>query len=266
MAEDIIKFKGTNEKLVNKVEVDSFSPKTTVVVPETHNAIVFQDEQMLQTLAPGKYNLFKLIDIKQNDEISVQIMFISKTAKLKILWGTPSKFTVLNETQTCEVGLSGDFEVQVGDPRKCFLYLVGAESSLTADTLQERLMSKVVSTLEEVFIQFVKTNKISCQEFYLYKKEISDLVAKKLSKILYNDYGISVYSFNIANIIISQLQDLNNKARIFCKNCGQELDADVKFCFSCGTRVGETKQCPNCHAGNVITARFCSMCGKSLDS
>ena len=169
------------------------------------------------------------------------------------------------------MGMSGDFEVQVSDPRKCFLYLVGAEDVLTAEGLQDRLMSKVVSTVEDVLVSFIDKNDVTFSSVYLFKQEISNIVVPKLSSIFSSQYGITVYSFNIANIIFDD-KDLErlNKAliskskKIVCSACGAELDANAKFCSNCGKKIGGSRICPNCHAENVAEAKFCAMCGGKL--
>ena len=127
MVQDLIKFSGTNEKLFTRMVVEKVTPKTTLIVPETHNAIIMKDGEMLQTLSKGKYNLSELLDVEKDEELVLEIIYVSKTAKLKLLWGTPNKITIEDPVlgETYKMGMSGDFEVQVSDPRKCFLYLVG---------------------------------------------------------------------------------------------------------------------------------------------
>ena len=143
MEQNSIKFVGTNEKLFSRTLIDHIDGRQTLIVPETHNAILVKDGQMLQTLSSGKYLLSDFVDLKAEPDASIEVLFMSKTAKLKLLWGTPQKIDfydgVLEEDY--KVGMSGDFDVQIGDPRKSYLYLVGAAEDLTADALQERLQS-----------------------------------------------------------------------------------------------------------------------------
>lgn len=273
MVQDLIKFSGTNEKLFTRMVVEKVTPKTTLIVPETHNAIIMKDGEMLQTLSKGKYKLNELLDVEKDEELVLEIIYVSKTAKLKLLWGTPNKITIEDPVlgETYKMGMSGDFEVQVSDPRKCFLYLVGAEDVLTAEGLQDRLMSKVVSTVEDVLVSFIDKNDVTFSSVYLFKQEISNIVVPKLSSIFSSQYGITVYSFNIANIIFDD-KDLErlNKAliskskKIVCSACGVELDANAKFCSNCGKKIGGSRICPNCHAENVAEAKFCAMCGGKL--
>ena len=90
---DLIKFNGTNEKLFSRYVVEGVTPKTTLIVPETHNALVILNGEMLQTLSKGRYKLSQIVDIGKGEESSLEIIFVSKTAKLKLLWGTANVFS-----------------------------------------------------------------------------------------------------------------------------------------------------------------------------
>ncbi len=46
-----------------------------------------------------------------------------------------------------------------------------------------------------------------------------------------------------------------------CASCGEQLKDDVKFCYSCGTKVEGPKACPTCNTQLPALAKFCSSCG-----
>ena len=273
MEGNIINFSGTNEKLFSRVVLDEINVKMSLIVPETHNAILVKDGQMLQTLSSGKYFLSQFVDVKTETNSSLEILYMSKTAKLKLLWGTAAKILMYdaNIQENYKIGLSGDFEVQISDPRKAYLYLVGVSQDLTADALQERLMSTVVSVLETALMDYVEQNKISYSKLSQCKQEISAQTLKKLSHKLNSEYGIAVFSFNIANIIIDE-EDLkrmslvlkSNNPDLMCKNCGETLSNGAKFCPSCGKKVGGGKTCIKCFAENEERAKFCCECGNAF--
>ncbi len=275
MEQNVITFTGKNEQLFSRHIIDELNPRLTLIVPETHNAILIKDGQMLQTLSSGRYLISQFVDLKLEKESAVEVLFMSKTAKLKLLWGTASKFLMYDATveENYKVGMSGDFDVQIGDPRKCYLYLVGADSDLTSQALQERLMSHVVAVLENVVVEYVDSNKILFNQIVLHKKQISAKVLTKLNQKLMSDYGIAVFSFNIANIIIDE-EDLSRLTRAYkqtkseeklvCSECGVVLQEDAKFCFNCGKKVGAGKKCSTCATENPEDSKFCLNCGTKL--
>jgi len=73
---------------------------------------------------------------------------------------------------------------------------------------------------------------------------------------------------------INAQQEMKAQSEPVCKNCGQALKNDSKFCAACGTKVEEVvveevqavseKLCPNCQAV-VGEAKFCNSCGTSLE-
>ncbi len=271
--ENIITFSGQNVQLFSKVKIQNFSAKTALIVPETHNAILVKDGQMLQTLSSGKYLISQFADIKSQSEL--EVLFMSKTAKLNLMWGTANKFLMYDATlqENYHLGMSGDFDVQIGDPRKCYLYLVGADEDLTSTALQERLMTTVISVVENVVVEYVEQNKVLFNQVSVCKREISSQIQKVLNQKLMSSYGIAVFSFNIANIIIEDedmeklkkhYHELKSSDNFVCRQCGAGLSENDKFCSSCGKRVEIGKKCPNCFTENSDEAKFCSGCGQKL--
>ena len=64
MEKNVINFSGDNSQLFSRVVLSVEDFKKTLIVPETHNAIVLKDGQMLQTLSSGKYALEQFVDMK----------------------------------------------------------------------------------------------------------------------------------------------------------------------------------------------------------
>lgn len=284
--QNLITFSGDNSQLFCRIKIDDpFANKLTLLVPETHNAILIKDGQMLQTLSSGKYLIAKFVDARVDLDATLEVLFMSKTAKLKLLWGTSQMFP-LNDPfleENYKVGMSGDFDVQIGDPRKCYLYLVGANENLTSDELQERLVITVVSVLENEAAEYVQSKQVSFNQLTVKKRDISSKVLTKINQQLMTDYGIAVFSFNIANIVIDpgdyqrmiaakkgeavkveteQLQ--TSEKGIFCSECGNKLSRSAKFCDNCGAKVGSANVCKNCGVENSATAKFCENCGNKL--
>ena len=270
--EKLITVGASNEKLFSRAIIEAIDSKTALIIPETHNAILVKDGQMLQTLSSGKYFVSQFVDLRNEQDCKIEILFMSKTAKLKLLWGTPSKLLMFDSVlqENYRLGLSGDFEVQISDPRKCYLYLIGSAQDLTTDALQERLMSNVVAVLENVMIEYLDKSKVIYSQISLHKKDISSKVLQSLSKKLVSDYGITVFSFNIANIIIdeqdvSRLSSKQHKQNDnICPRCQNSMELNDKFCSNCGHKVGEMVVCSQCQAENSDGAKFCSSCGNKL--
>lgn len=274
--QNVITFFGNNEQLFTRRSLAGMiGPKLTLIVPETHNAILIKDGQMLQTLSSGKYLVSKFIDPKTDTNADIQILFMSKTAKLKLLWGTAQMFLMYDSQldDNYKVGMSGNFDVQIGDPRKCYLYLVGADENLTSEDLQSRLVLTVVSVLENEATEYAQEHNIGFNQLTVKKREISARVLTKINQRLMSDYGIAVFSFNIANIIIddADFQRLSSikkgekvEKNLVCSACGNVLKATAKFCDNCGKKVGTGTTCSQCGTQNADDSKFCINCGNRL--
>lgn len=282
MEQNVITFSGDNKQLFNRIKIEELSPRLNLLVPETHNAILIKDGQMLQTLSSGKYLISKFVDLKTEADSNLEVLFMSKTAKLNLLWGTAQKFLMYdaNLQENFKIGMSGDYDVQIGDPRKCYLYLIGADNNLTTSALQDRLQTTVVAVVENVAVEYVNEHKILFNQVTVKKREISAKILEKLNQKLMGEYGIAVYSFNIANIIIDEAdyekmlkslkkiedepQPQTDVQTETCPNCGDKLLPGAKFCNNCGTKIGGAKVCPDCNFENLANAKFCSNCGRKF--
>lgn len=49
-----------------------------------------------------------------------------------------------------------------------------------------------------------------------------------------------------------------------CPKCNAVIDANAKFCSSCGEKIPQSKFCSNCGAKVDANAKFCSSCGNKL--
>ena len=278
MEQNVITFEGNNNQLFTRIKLEeNVNAKMTLIVPETHNAILVKDGQMLQTLSSGRFPLSKFVDLKTEDNANVEVLFMSKTAKLKLLWGTAQMFITYDATRddNYKVGMSGDFDVQIGDPRKAYLYLVGANEKLTSDELQNRLVTTVVAVLENEVVEYAQANKIPYNQLIVKKRDMSSKILSKINQKLMSEYGIAVFSFNIANIIIDpdDMKRLSSEKggsqeekpeKLVCSGCGNILKPTAKFCDNCGKKVEKNIVCPQCQTVNNSESKFCINCGNKL--
>ncbi len=280
MEQNVITFEGNNDQLFTRRKLENpISPKLTLIVPETHNAILVKDGQMLQTLSSGRYLISRFVDLRTELDVKLEVLFMSKTAKLKLLWGTSQMFMVYDPTldDNYKVGMSGNFDVQIGDPRKCYLYLVGANENMTSEDLQSRLVINVVSVLENEVVEYAQENKIPFNQLTTKKREISAKVLSKINQRLMGDYGIAVYTFNIANVVIDEndftrlskakkniAQTETKEEQFVCRECGNVLKPTSRFCDNCGAKVSRKNICKECGTENSEESKFCLNCGAKL--
>lgn len=193
----------TNNDLFTRKSCTDLDKNSQVIVEETHSAILIKDGEMVDTLQSGKHPIYE----KKDKNISrVDVIYMSKTAKLKVMWGTINKL-VLKDPQTnltIEVGANGEFEVQIKEPRKFYLELVGADKNFTLDKLKERLQGRILSEIEPLIAKTMREENLAYFDLSEKKQIIAKNVMPELVKMFERDYGLTIFSFTISKIFIPQ--------------------------------------------------------------
>ena len=306
---EYIKFEGDNSQLFWRVAGDICNPKAEIIIPETHNAIYVKDGVMQNLLDAGRHPIFDvkkgLFGTKKVGAVSVDVVFMSKTCKLKVLWGTRTPISGRDfMTQIpVEIKANGEFEVQISNPRQFYLELVGSDKSFTVDALRERLIVRMLSYIEPEIASFMQRENISYIDIAANKRKLADNILPAISKLFSEDYGLKVFSFTIADIMIgdeekakiedelkarrveekekkdakevaAELERLADKEwdrEVYLKKLDQE-DHDkylevlkiLGWSSDAANRKGKGQFCPNCGAPINATMKFCNNCGKPL--
>ena len=278
MAKDlqVIKYEGDNTELFKRISADGLEPDARIVVPETHNAIFIKDGILMDTLQSGSYEIFEEKSKRKCKNVSVEVIYLSKTARLKVMWGTKTRFSFRDpETDVpVKVGAHGEFEVQISNPRKAYMVLIGAEDEYTVQDLKERLATRMLSKVEPAIAGAMRSGGLTFDRMSEHKDEIAQSVLPVLSKMFEEDYGLKMFSFTIASVVISDediaaigdaRKNVSHRAAGICPYCGAPYSAGDKFCSACGKPVSAKKACPKCGKLNEGGAKFCSACGEKLD-
>ena len=193
----------TNNDLFVRKSCTDLDKNAQLIVEETHAAILIKDGQTMDTVSGGKYPIF---DKKDKNVSRVDVTYMSKTAKLKVFWGTINKL-VLKDPQTdltIEVGANGEFEVQIQNPRKFYQLLVGADKNFTIDKLKERLQGKILSEIEPLIAKTMREENLAYYDLSEKKQVIAKNIMPVLSKMFEEEYGLTMFSFIISKIFIPQ--------------------------------------------------------------
>jgi hypothetical protein len=179
-----------------------------IVVPPARCAILIKDGVMLNTLSSGTYilegdksGLFK----KKTENSNIDIVFAADTARLKITWGTK----YLLDTRDCitgvpiKIGMSGEMELSVANPRKTYLEL-SSSASMSLEELRNRLTGRIVSEIEPVLTGAMRDSGISYDRLSEYKSQVSAKLLPVFAKSFNRDYGLNVLSFCILRTVIDE--------------------------------------------------------------
>ncbi len=275
---EIVKFTGNNDELFCRESADALHAKAQVIVPETHTVLLIKDGVVSEALAAGRHDIFDtengLFRLKKDSDVaSVDFVFVSKTAKLPMLWGTSSPIKTRDPITDVPVsiGINGELEFRVKTPKMFYLELVGADTEYSVDKLKKRLLSRLMSVIEPGIASIMRSERISYTEFTERKADISARLKGKLEEFFASEYGLELCSFSVNGAIISDAdimaiekkRDELGVGRKVCKKCGANVAVDAKFCPECGSVLGEM-YCSHCGAKLEPTDKFCSECGKRV--
>ena len=296
-----IKCEGQNDVLFRKMSIDlkSYSKDSAIFVPDTHNAIIIKDGIALQTLPSGKHKIFQKDPSLFKEEHVYDVIFVSKTAKLNIKWGTNDRFNMRDPVNGTSIllGASGELEVQISNPRKAYLELIGQNISFSADDLKDRLQGRLLAEVQFRIANIMKEKNLSYDRLCEVLLPTSNEIYPHIANMFEKDYGLKVFSFTISRVLIDEKevekidQDKAKHAQIEldkAKAANQErlddklfqrelelkrLEKDdyakyLELCRQIGwpQNKKETKaeECPNCGVKLQDNAKFCPVCGTPI--
>lgn len=275
---ELVKFTGSNDELFCRESADELHASAQVIVPETHTVLLIKDGVVSEALAAGRHNIFDtengLFRLKKDSDVAtVDFVFVSKTAKLPMLWGTatPIKTRDPHTDVPVSIGLNGELEFRVKTPKQFYLELVGADREYSVTRLKKRLLPRLMSVIEPTVASVMRENKIGYADFAENKPAVAAALKDKVSEVFAAEYGLELCSFTVSGAIVpdadvlavERKRDELKRSRKTCPTCGASVPQAAAFCSECGTSLSE-RFCAGCGAKTEPTAKFCPQCGKKL--
>ena len=216
---DIIQYEGPNDVFIWKHTDENFNTRSQLIVLEGQEAIFLKNGQAMQAFGPGHYTLstencpwiLSLIGLSTGGETPFQcsVYFVNKAISMGIEWGTDSPIRMNDPIYHLPVNVTayGDFSLQVEEPKKLLLQLVGTTSSYTQDEISRYfngiMATKIRSQLTSTMIQ----NNLSLLGIDAHLEELSNLIIPKLD-VEFQRYGLKVNHFAVAGIGYTGLEEL----------------------------------------------------------
>lgn len=310
LAENVktIIFEGDNEQFFWRVSGNVLNPDAEVIVPETHQVVFVKDGIMNDILEAGRHRIFEtqkggfLGLFKKKVSVNVDLIFLSKTCKVKVLWGTRTPIKLRDPITEIPVTLrgNGEFTVQILNPRQFYLTIVGSDKNFTIESLQQRLAGRMMLFVEDVIAKVMQSKHLSYVDISANKKEISDEIYQNVIPLFSDEFGLKVSSFTVYNMgiddeeiiaienelalrreemkiektakeIASELERLADKQwerEMYLKKLEQgDYEKYLEVLKIIGWPNGGASNeitCPKCGTKYPAGTRFCSACGTQL--
>lgn len=208
---EVIKFEGSQDKLVWKYPLEEVTATSQLIVDETHEALLVVNGSAADLFTSGRRTLTvpniplanKLINIPTGGEnpFPCKIFYINKVHQMDIKWGTKSPISLEDPDYQIfmHVMLHGSISVSVDNSRKFMLKFVGFRDAFDSDTLVGKFRGIISSEVKDSISKIMITGKMGYFKMAQYLSDISGVVKEKLDSI-FEEYGIVIRFFNIEAI------------------------------------------------------------------
>lgn len=199
-------------KLIEIVEVAEPNKDTTVIVPPTHTVLVVKNGSITEAHSSGE---FFPVD-KRESVMSLKLFFISKTARIRVRWGTQRQqrlnYIDPKIDMPVSVGAFGTMDVKIDNANKFFQELVPDGNTFTVEQLEEEIRNIAVDGLRRVLIAILREKHISYFDFEVERAYIQDRIADELREKFRTGYGFAVCDFYVDSLNIAPEEEEKIKA------------------------------------------------------
>ena len=207
----VIKFEGDKDTLVWKHPAEDFNTHSKLIVHESQVAIFYKDGKALDEFGPGKYTLETgnipilrgLINLPTEgvSQFHCEVYFINKATSLNVIWGTSSRFPVIEPTFQIpiNVGASGVMDIVIDDAKKFMVNVMGTQTFNTIDQLTDYFKGKITTKVKNYLSKIM--SEVSYYNITQHLEEISEALHEKLKED-FKEYGVNLVTFYISNIVV----------------------------------------------------------------
>ena len=252
---DVIKYEGDNETFVWKSDIEVFNSNSFLIVPETQVAIIFKDGQASDPIGAGRHkrdsenipflSIFQRLPTDGVAPHSCQVYFINMIQQMAIKWGTDSQVQYMDPTYQVplSIGASGEMSLQVTDPKKLLLNLVGAGYGLTREELVSYFRGIMMTKIKSYLAQIMSRPDVSIFDISSRMGEMSRVLLQRVGED-FVDYGLAVTKFVVTNIRLPEGDEAYERLRASriegTLGIMEEKTQQTKDLIHANTRAGET--------------------------
>ncbi len=208
----VIRFDGQNTDLLWRICGDNLNPNVQISVPTTHDVIIIKDGSSVNIYHGGLYKVFTEVKKgflgfgKKVDATTADVIFVNKTVKVQIDWGTRTPILMRDPLTDIPVHVRGNgvFEFSVYDTEKFYMNFVGMDRHFSVDTLKDRLLERIMGNFVNIVSATLREQKLSYADLQMSQAYLNEAFPEKLNKMFIEDYGIKICSFTISAIGLSE--------------------------------------------------------------
>lgn len=212
---DLVKWDGEPGVLAYKYPSEELSTWTQLVVNQTQEAFLVRGGVYDGPYHAGRHTLStenipvlrSIIGLPFGGKspFSAEVWFVKKTFDLSINWGTPDPIQLLDPMYSIWIPVRayGTYGVQISDPKKFLLKLVGTVAEFTVETVGNYFKGVLIQNIRAEISKIVSDTKVSILEISNKLTSISSSVERALDDFS-SEYGVHIKQFNIISINVPE--------------------------------------------------------------
>lgn len=210
---DVIKFNGGAEDIAWKYPDEGITWGGQLIVNDTQEAVFFKGGTALDLFTGGTYTLksnnipilekFVNMAFGGDTPFAAEVWFVSKQIKQGIGWGTKTPIQVEDPKFGIITNLRafGVYGIRVTDTRTFIQQVVGTQGKTTTESIQDLMLSSIVSDIEEMLSQVVHEQNIDVIRINTQRSKIEEAFKPILQK-KFEKFGIAIEQFEIESLNI----------------------------------------------------------------
>lgn len=214
---DVIKNSGSGDLLIWRQPEEDFNTNSTLIVMPGEAAIFVNGGVIEQVFnESGTYKLstenYPFISRLRNafsggiSTFNCVVYFVKTAHSMEILWGTPTPIQVRDPVHKifCSVQARGAYKIQVSDPSKFLMYMIGNNvSSVNQEDLRKYFGSQMMMYIKSYITQFINSSQAEILGICAYQVEISIILEPFISKTI-EPYGLRLVNLSIESMDIPE--------------------------------------------------------------
>jgi|JI10StandDraft_1071094.scaffolds.fasta_scaffold452151_1 membrane protease subunit (stomatin/prohibitin family) len=212
---DRLKFNGGPDDIAWKYPDEGITWGAQLIVNESQEAVFFKGGQVHDQFGPGTYTLksnnipllekFVNMAFGGDTPFAAEVWFISKQIFQGIGWGTKTPIQVEDPKFGIITNLRafGVYGIRVSDIRTFVAQVIGTQGKTTTESIQNLVLSTIVSDIEEMLSQVVHEQNIDIIRINTQRSKIEEAFKPILQK-KFERFGIAIEQFEIESLNIPQ--------------------------------------------------------------
>ncbi|WP_206109256.1 SPFH domain-containing protein [Paenibacillus sp. HB172176] len=241
---DVIKFDGIANRnwLVYRYPGESFVIGTQLIVGEGQIAVFVKGGKALDYFSAGTHTLHannipllqSVINLPfgRRTPFTAEVIFINKTVKLDILWGTSDPISLIDPKYNVllRVRAFGQFGIRISDFRVFLTELIGAlgeRNIVKYDTVIQYFKGITVTKVKTIIANTIINKKISALEISPQLELLSEAAEKSISQD-FDRFGIEVINFNLTSVNFPE-EDFETINNILSEKAAFDIIGDNRY-------------------------------------